>query len=76
MNQVGNSPQVAAVTRTRWLEIIAYLANGLRVQEVAAIRGKSLTGTKTDLRRIREYFGAATTLEAILRARREWNLDL
>ena len=63
-------------TKRRLLEVIHCLAGGLNHQQAAQTLGISLNGMKIRCNRLREYFGAATTLEAVLIARREWNLDL
>lgn len=68
--------RLGPVTKKRYLELIQCFAKGLTQKEVAQATGKSYETVKHDAERMRKYFGAATTIEAILIARREWNLDL
>lgn len=62
--------------RKRWIEIINCLAHGLTMREAAGVIGLSESIIKQYSVAMRNHFGAATTLEAVLIASREWNLNL
>jgi DNA-binding NarL/FixJ family response regulator len=69
-------PELCASKKKRYTEIAQCLAKGLTEKEVANACGVAYHTIKKQATDMRAYFGAATTFEAVMIARREWNLDL
>lgn len=64
------------LTENRMRDMIACLARGLTPKEVAQVMNCSHQAVKNYMQRLRVFFGAGTTLEAVLLARKEWNLKI
>lgn len=60
----------------RYREILSCLAQGLNEKEIAKACGVGYDTIKKQVRSMHDYFGTATLIEMVLKARREWNLDL
>lgn len=70
------SSGACARRKKRWLEIIGCLARGMTARETAALRGSTYAYIRRDLADLRKHFGAATNLEVVLIANREWGLKI